>query len=138
LSGITILFFPNLSKYPYFSLDVSIPYHKSGKLKNYTRNSRLNYAKIHKNIHFSGNKRFFVLVIIIIIWASNISIPDFQSFEKQKNCPSTKIYDNTGEILLYDIHQNISRTVINFNDITRQVKNATVAIEDSGFYQHHE
>ncbi len=80
---------------------------------------------------------FFVLAAIVVIWASNISIPDFQSFENRKVIQSTKIYDNTGEILLYDIHQNISRTVINFTDIPRQVKNATVAIEDSGFYQHH-
>ena len=66
-----------------------------------------------------------------------LSIPDFQSFEGRKVIQSTKIYDSTGKILLYDVHQNISRTVVPFEEIPRQVKNATVAIEDSNFYQHH-
>ncbi len=79
---------------------------------------------------------FFIGATAIFIWASSLSIPDFQSFESRKVVQSTKIYDNTGEILLYDIHQNISRTVVPFDKIPRHVKNATVAIEDSGFYQH--
>ena len=80
---------------------------------------------------------FFVFGIVLAIWASNLSIPDFESFENRKVIQSTKIYDNTGEIILYDVHQSVSRTVVPFGDISRHLKNATVAIEDSGFYQHH-
>ncbi len=80
---------------------------------------------------------FFVFGIVLAAWASNLSIPDFQSFENRKVIQSTKIYDSSGEILLYDIHQNISRTVVPFEEIPRHIKNATVAIEDSNFYQHH-
>ena len=49
---------------------------------------------------------------------------------------STKIYDRTGEILLYDIHQDVKRTYIGFEDMGANIKNATVAIEDSEFYNH--
>ncbi|MFH0803716.1 MAG: PBP1A family penicillin-binding protein [Candidatus Tagabacteria bacterium] len=80
---------------------------------------------------------FFIGGVALLVWVPTLSIPDFQSFEDRKIIQSTKIYDSTGEILLYDVHQNISRTVIPFGEIPRHIKNATVAIEDSEFYQHH-
>lgn len=63
-------------------------------------------------------------------------MPDFNSFETRKVQSSTKIYDRTGKILLYDVHQDIRRTVISGSDMGVNIKNATIAIEDSGFYQH--
>ncbi len=49
---------------------------------------------------------------------------------------STKIYDRTGGVLLYEIHGEEKRTVIPFADIPAAVKNATIAIEDANFYRH--
>lgn len=49
---------------------------------------------------------------------------------------STKIYDRTGEVLLYEIHGEEKRTIIPFEEIPVQVKQATIAIEDENFYQH--
>jgi 1A family penicillin-binding protein len=72
----------------------------------------------------------------IILWASMLTLPDLGSFDQRKVLQSTKIYDRTGEILLYDVHQNIQRTVIPFEEMSRHVKNATVAIEDENFYNH--
>jgi 1A family penicillin-binding protein len=77
-----------------------------------------------------------ILGVFVAVWASTLSIPDFQSFENRKVIQSTKIYDSTGQILLYDIHQNVSRTMVPYENISRNIKNATVAIEDSEFYQH--
>lgn len=73
---------------------------------------------------------------ILAFWAGNLKIPDIQSFNERKLIQSTKIYDRTGKILLWDIHENIQRTVVPFGQISRHIKNATVAIEDSSFYQH--
>lgn len=73
---------------------------------------------------------------ITIIWASTLKIPDFNSFEERKITQSTKIYDRTGKVVLFDVHKDIKRTVIPFEDISRHVKNATIAIEDSEFYEH--
>lgn len=78
----------------------------------------------------------FVFGVIVAVWASTLPIPDFQSFENRKVVQSTKIYDSSGQILLYDVHQNISRTTVPYEGISRNIKNATVAIEDSEFYQH--
>ncbi|MDE2030687.1 MAG: PBP1A family penicillin-binding protein [Patescibacteria group bacterium] len=77
-----------------------------------------------------------VLLGIIMLWVSSLEIPDFKSFNENKIQSSTKIYDRTGNILLYDVHQDIKRTVIPYEDMGVNIKNATVAIEDSSFYQH--
>jgi len=73
---------------------------------------------------------------ILTIWISTLQLPDFKSFTERKIQSSTKIYDRTGEILLYDVHQNIKRTIIPYEDMGVNILNATVAIEDSSFYQH--
>ena len=77
-----------------------------------------------------------ILVGILMVWISLLKLPDFESFTQRKLQSSTKIYDRTGEILLYDIHQDIKRTVIPYEDMSIKIKNATVAIEDSTFYEH--
>lgn len=71
-----------------------------------------------------------------IIWVSSLKIPDFDSFNNRKVQSSIKIYDRTGEILLYDIYRDSKRTDIPFSEMGRNIKNATVAIEDSEFYNH--
>lgn len=73
---------------------------------------------------------------ILILWGSSLSIPELDSFEKRKVRQSTKIYDRTGEVLLYDVHENIQRTVIPLSEVSRHIKNAVVAIEDAEFYDH--
>ncbi|HEY5587990.1 MAG TPA: PBP1A family penicillin-binding protein [Candidatus Paceibacterota bacterium] len=72
----------------------------------------------------------------LAIWISTLQLPDFKSFTERKIQSSTKIYDRTGTILLYDVHQDIKRTVIPYEQMGTNILNATVAIEDSEFYQH--
>ncbi|MCK9379367.1 MAG: PBP1A family penicillin-binding protein, partial [Candidatus Moranbacteria bacterium] len=74
---------------------------------------------------------------VFAYWMSTLKMPDFEAFESRKVIQSTKIYDRTGKILLWDIHQDIRRTSVPLDKISRQLKNATIAIEDSTFYQHH-
>lgn len=76
------------------------------------------------------------LVSAFLIWAATIKIPDFSLFESRKVSQSTKLYDRTGTILLYDVHKDIRRTIVPFEKISPYVKNASVAIEDERFYQH--
>ena len=69
-----------------------------------------------------------VLAAALMVWVGTIEIPDFNSFDARKIERSTKIYDNTGEILLYDVHQDIKRTVVPFDQISENIKKATVEI----------
>ena len=50
---------------------------------------------------------------------------------------STKIYDRTGEQILYEIHGEEKRTVIPFSEMPDTIKYATIALEDQDFYHHH-
>lgn len=49
---------------------------------------------------------------------------------------STKIYDREGKVILYDIHGEEKRTLINIDDLPPYVINASIAIEDKNFYTH--
>jgi 1A family penicillin-binding protein len=64
------------------------------------------------------------------------NIPDPQLIENRQVAQSTKIYNRTGEILLYEIHGEEKRTIIPFEEIPEHVKQATIAIEDAAFYEH--
>lgn len=97
---------------------------------------RKHSLKLIKNVSFL----IFSLIIIIfgfaIVWISTLKLPDFRLFTERKIQSSTKIYDRTGDILLYDVHQDIKRTVIPYEEMGVNIKNATVAIEDAEFYNH--
>ncbi|MBI4128583.1 MAG: PBP1A family penicillin-binding protein [Parcubacteria group bacterium] len=73
---------------------------------------------------------------ILLIWAATLKLPDFSAFGERKVIESTKIYDRTGTVLLWDVHENVKRTVVPFSEISRHAKNAIVAIEDTNFYNH--
>lgn len=49
---------------------------------------------------------------------------------------STKIFDRTGQHLLYEIHGEEKRTLIPFSEMPDSVKYATIALEDKDFYTH--
>lgn len=63
-------------------------------------------------------------------------LPNPETFDSRKVAQSTKIYDRTGEVLLYEIHGEEKRTLIPWEEIPEHVKQATLAIEDAGFYEH--
>jgi len=49
---------------------------------------------------------------------------------------TTKLYDKTGQHVIYELHGDEKRTVIEINDIPSYVYNAVVALEDKDFYNH--
>ena len=67
---------------------------------------------------------------LLLIWFSTFDIPTLENFEERKVTQSTKIYDKTGEILLYDVFNNVKRTVVPFDKISPYAKQAALAIED--------
>lgn len=91
-------------------------------------------------------KRLFVLALWVFI-LGGISIlgvfayyskdlPNPEKISQRQIIQSTKIYDRTGETLLYDIHGEEKRTIISFSEIPQRVKDATIIAEDDNFYHH--
>ena len=86
-----------------------------------------------------------ISIFIILIGAASFlaylaalaaSIPDPGDLGNRQINQSTKIYDRTGEILLYEVYGKERRTVIPFSEIPEFVYEATIALEDQTFYAH--
>lgn len=97
---------------------------------------KLKDKKFIKNLLLFGAGAVILVVSLLLILLSTMKIPDFSAFNERKMVNSTKIYDRTGQVLLYDIHQDVKKTSIPFDAMGSNIKNATVAIEDSNFYNH--
>lgn len=80
----------------------------------------------------------FVLFLggVSIIWAMVVPMPSINNFQSRAVAQSTKIYDRTGDIMLYDVHGSVRRTVVPLEEISPYIQKATVAIEDATFYEH--
>jgi len=101
------------------------------------RKFKFKFNKHHIKNWILGILGFGILLTgILIMWASTLQLPDFRLFTERKVASSTKIYDRTGEIVLFDVHRNIKRTIIPYEEMGENTKKATIAIEDSEFYNH--
>src|SRR3989344_5953849 len=70
-----------------------------------------------------------------IIWAAVMPIPAINEFENRQVAESTKIYDRTGNVVLYDVHGAVRRTSVPLDDISLFIQEATISIEDDTFYR---
>lgn len=80
-----------------------------------------------------------VLSVIFIIGAFAYiakDLPNPGMVNKRVIPESTKIYDRTGTHLLYEVHGEEKRTVIQFSEMPDVLKYATISLEDQEFYNH--
>ncbi len=106
---------------------------KKTKIKK-TRNKKVIILKIIGVFLLASLGLGFWALIIVTKIAKDLPNPE-QFIDGQIN-QSTKIYDRTGETLLYEIHGEEKRTIIPFEEMPVFAKEATLAIEDQSFYQH--
>ena len=102
-----------------------------------THKKQATWAWIQHNIErllLAGLSIFFILVGAFFIWVATLKVPTISSFTDQKISSSTKIYDRTGTVVLYDVNSNIKRTIVSTDQISPLAKEALVAIEDKNFY----
>ena len=91
------------------------------------------FAKTFWSIFIFGS--FGLLVVGSLYVAILIqTLPSPEQFNVRRANQSTKIYDKTGGVVLYEIHGEEKRTVIPFEEIPDVVKKATLAAEDADFY----
>lgn len=63
-------------------------------------------------------------------------LPNPNRLQERALPQTTKLYDRTGQTVLYEVHGDEKRTIVNLNGISTNAKNATIAIEDQHFYEH--
>lgn len=63
-------------------------------------------------------------------------LPRPENFTELPFIQSTKIYDRTGKVLLYDIYGEERREIVPFDKISDSIKHAVLSSEDARFYHH--
>lgn len=63
-------------------------------------------------------------------------LPDPDEILNRELSQATKIYDRTGEHLLYEIAPDQNRTLVTIDQIPLTAQQATITAEDRGFYNH--
>jgi 1A family penicillin-binding protein len=81
-----------------------------------------------------GGILFLISAATVLWWSKDL--PNPQNLNSRQVLESTKIYDHTGEHLLYEIG-DVHRTVVTLDRISNYVRQATLAAEDDQFYDHH-
>lgn len=97
----------------------------------------------------SGKRVFKILAFIFLFLSASLFItaaavfayfakdlPDLKTMDQRQIIESTKIYDRSGQILLYDVHGEEKRTVVGLQDISQPMVKAILAVEDADFYRH--
>lgn len=94
----------------------------------------------------SRRKKITLSIILVVVALVLFGVIEFISIIQELPHPekitsfqptqSTKIYDRTGEVLLYEIHGDQNRTIIPADQIPLFARQATIAAEDQGFYKH--
>ncbi|PIZ95748.1 MAG: hypothetical protein COX80_03370 [Candidatus Magasanikbacteria bacterium CG_4_10_14_0_2_um_filter_33_14] len=77
----------------------------------------------------------FLFLTILTAWVSK-DLPDPDKLTDRTVAQSTKIYDRTGEHLLYEIFGDEKRTIVELDKIPKDLINGLVATEDTKFYEH--
>lgn len=113
---------------------------KSYKLNSKNKPNKFSFKKTHlfKNTIKIG-MLFFVIfglfIFLAITWLSR-GLPNPNQLMDRQIAQSTKIYDRTGETILYEIHGNEQRTIVDMKEMPEYIKWATISIEDKNFYDH--
>lgn len=73
--------------------------------------------------------------ISIFLFILARTLPSIEEIENRQVAQSTKILDRTGEVVLYEISGGERRTIVPLSEMSRYLKDATIAIEDKRFYE---
>jgi membrane peptidoglycan carboxypeptidase len=76
-----------------------------------------------------------LLVIMLIFLYVAKDLPNPSRVKSVTGAQNTRYYARDGETLLWEDHGDKNRTVIPFDQMPANIKNATIAIEDKNFYK---
>lgn len=119
------------------------------KYRHYLHRNRLTQAIMHrwksipkatlvKNVLLLGLGALFLMALVSLgayIWIAK-TLPDPNDIGSADVAQSTKIYDRTGEHLLYEIAADQKRTLVSLDEIPDELEKATITAEDRKFYSH--
>jgi 1A family penicillin-binding protein len=114
-------------------MQIFSPYKIKGRKKFSFRN--FNWKKFWKIVGITFGI-FFLFTAGVFAWLAK-DLPSSGNISTRFIAQSTKIYDRTGEHILYDVHGEEKRTQIPYSEMPESIRYATIALEDQDFYSHH-
>lgn len=79
---------------------------------------------------------FFIFGSLILFIYYTKDLPRPEKFAERALVQSTKIYDRTGKVLLYEIYGEEKRTWVPLSEIPEHLKQIIIISEDANFYHH--
>lgn len=120
-------------------------YQKPKTLKEKFSKKNLKRVLNPRNWHFSWRKFLIGIAIffaVFIVFSTAVfayyvkDLPNPKEISRRNVVQSTQILDREGNSL-YNFHGEENRTVVKGDQISDNIKKATIAVEDQYFYQHH-
>jgi len=88
--------------------------------------------------------KLFILLILLMIVGGIFSfvyfakdLPRPEKFTERNFVESTKIFDRTGEVLLYEMYGEEKRETVPLDSMSDYIKKAAISAEDANFYSHY-
>lgn len=103
----------------------------SGKEK---RAKKFSWKRFWTIVAYAAIASIFLVAIMFAWFAKDLPTP--AKIASRHPTESTKIYDRTGNTLLYETGEQ-KRTIVTSDQISQNLKDATIATEDAKFYNHH-
>ena len=79
---------------------------------------------------------FFIITGLSLFIYYIKDLPRPEKFTEKALIQSTKIYDRTGQALLYELYGEEKREVVALSEISNYMKEAVISAEDANFYKH--
>lgn len=101
-------------------------------IPNFLSFSNLGFWSVIVRLIFIG----LILMLIVVpltFWYFSQDLPSPGTLVHAKYGDATRIYDRNG-VLLYSFYQNENRTYVTLPEISKYIKEGTIAIEDKNFY----
>jgi 1A family penicillin-binding protein len=102
-------------------------------VSNYPR-KKINWKHAWKYLGYLCIAGFVFVAGVFLFFYKDLPSPD--KLNGRFVAESTKIYDRTGNHILYDVHGEEKRTQIPYAEMPDTVRFATIALEDQNFYNH--
>jgi len=102
--------------------------------KIYQKNKRKRGGLILKLFGISFLFFIFFFLFLFLYYAKDLPRPE--KFTERPFIQSTKIYDRSGQILLYELYGEEKRTLVSLEVIPDYLKQAVIIAEDANFYHH--
>ncbi|HSH31873.1 MAG TPA: transglycosylase domain-containing protein [Candidatus Saccharimonadales bacterium] len=77
----------------------------------------------------------FLLIFLLFLWFAK-DLPSPGKVNARVGAQTTKFYDRDEKKILYEVFGDKNRSVIEFEQMPDNIKEATIAIEDKDFYKH--